>query len=304
MSVKHAKKGENEAVSMMINTAGSGESGENGVFMSRVEACAWIEKSNRPAKILDISENATFRARLEAIREERATGNIVHAIEKIGVKVSIDVASKMYVLGALKASVRRGSALTIAKALEQYEDNQIGDRQTSVKGESPLLREVRRIDAINEVRGTSGTKHVRSMGKVLGTLYVEYDASQEASAIDVTIEREGFEEEVLHMDSTIAAYIAEYVTRLSDTARASIHAIVASAHSVDDIVAGASVKADKAIRKLNNTAQYLNISFAHGLSTREYIDMMRKYVPMENKARKHGKVKIGKARLVKAEAVA
>jgi hypothetical protein len=222
--------------------------GKNAVFMARVDGCAWILRTEKKAKM----------AQIMSVR------NVDEA-----------TAARMYVLGALKAAVRRGSSATIADALDRFEEEQIGDRSVSVKAESSILAEVRRIDAANETRTAKGSAHRKNMGKVLGTIYVEWEASEESSAVDVTIEREGYEEAAVHIDSVISAYIDEYVTRLSDTAKGTIKHIVKSHYDTAAIMAGK----DKETAKLRECAKYLHRNFpkASVVTTRELIDILRKY---------------------------
>jgi hypothetical protein len=189
--------------------------------------------------------------------------------------VSEHDAACMYVMGSLKASVRNGSAPSIIDALERYEDAQVGDRAVSVRGESSTALEVRRIDKANQTKLGSGTTHRRNMGKVLGTLYVEWDESEEQSAIDVVLEREGYDAAVLAMDSAIQAYIDEYVTRLSVTARASISMLVKSAYSIEVIMKGKDVET----AKLKERVKYLHHNFPRSgdVTARELLTLLRKY---------------------------
>jgi hypothetical protein len=218
-------------------------------FMARIGACAVILRSQKAEKVAQI------------------------AAEK---GVTEDDVACMYVVGALKAMRRRGSAATLAEALVRYEDAQVGDRAVSVRGEAPIVAEVRRINRINEVRGSGGTTHRRNMGVVLGTIYVGWDAAIAANAPDVVLERNGYNDAVLHIDNIIASYIDEYVTRLSCAARASIRQIVASKASDDAIM---SAKRGE-LAKLKERAKYLHHNFPHAdaVTTRELIGLLRRYV--------------------------
>ena len=206
---------------------------------ARIGACAVLLRADKSVKVAQIAENRS---------------------------IPEDEAARMYVVGALKASVRRGTANSLGEALERFESDQVGDRSVSVHGEPSIAREVRRINIANETRGGKATTHRRNMGKVLGTLYVEWDAQIAESSVDVVLELEGREAVALHAESVITAYIEDYISRLSTTARASIRDIVKSAYSVDAIMSGK----DEGAYKLRERAKFLHRNFpkAQG-STRE-----------------------------------
>lgn len=221
---------------------------EKGKFSARIGACAALFRAEKTVKVRQIAE---------------AEG------------ISEDEAARRYVVGALKAAVRRGSARNLIEALERYEAEQVGDRAVSIKTEGSLEREVRRINVINETRGSANRSHRRNMGKVLGELYVEYDARIADSALDVIVEREGRDEYVLDISGQIEAYLADYVTRLSRTAQGTIRALVRSAYSVDAIMSGK----DGDAAKLKERAKYLHRNFPHNdaITTREMLTMFRNH---------------------------
>jgi len=178
------------------------------------------------------------------------------------------MAARIYVLGCLKASVRNGSARDIEAALERYEDAQVGDRATALRVESPIAREVARIDRINNHMAMPipiGHTARRSADAVLGTMYVAYD-----EAIDAT----NVEHSALVADM-IARYIDEYVTRLSSAARASIRQIVTSGYSIEDIMAGKS----KDTVALKERVKHLHRGFPEreAITARELAYMLRQY---------------------------
>ena len=170
-------------------------------FSLRIAACARILCEEKSEK-------------MEEIAEER--------------EVSIETAGAIYVWGVLKSAVRRGTSRTISDALDRFESEQVGDRAVSVHGEAPINREVRRINKINDARGGKGTAHKRNMGKVLGTLYIECDMALEATRPEVVLESEEYNGRVVAMENEISAYIRDYVSRLSRTAKVSISQIVKS----------------------------------------------------------------------------
>lgn len=215
---------------------------------ARLGACAVLFRAEKPEKVARIAES-------RGCDEETA--------------------SRMYVMGALKASVRRGTSKTLEEALERFEEAQVGDRSVSVHGEASINKEVRRINAINETSGGHGASHARNMGKVLGTIYVEWDGAVEASAPEVVIECAEREAVAVQVDTTITAYLSEYVTRLSHTARKAVHDIVCSHYGIDSIM-GAK---DSDSAKLKERAKYLHHNFPHNeaVTTRELVQLLRQY---------------------------
>jgi hypothetical protein len=206
--------------------------------------------------------------------------------------VTIDISARKYVVGTLRAMVRSGEAKNFEAALDIYEERQAGDRQVSVHGESETARAVRRINAFNgasytrivggvrtDVSGASEDRvkpaHRRNMGKVLGTLYVEYDASVASSAPDVVLELEGREAIELRIDDAIRAYINDYVSRLSNTARANIRIIRSMEASAQEIMRGKTPETYRAMKAI----KYLHHNFParDSISAREMIDLLRKY---------------------------
>jgi hypothetical protein len=234
-------------------------------FAERIGACAllWFDTS------------MAHKVKAEAIAEAR--------------DVSIEDACRIYVTGALKCSVRRGSARTIRDALEQLEYEQVSDRGLSVKGfANSVPRDVARLERMTGddytriVKGESMTvaleakpvavSHSKNMGKVLGTLYVEYDAKAAASEPEYMLEYDGMEAAVIDIDSAIGAYIGDYVARLSVTARKAIRDIVASTLSIDELMRGKD-------NKLLQRAKYLHSNFpkANDITTRELVVLLRQY---------------------------
>jgi hypothetical protein len=234
------------------------------IFEARIGACAAILRDEKPAKVAQIAEARD---------------------------VSQDIAARMYVIGALKADVRRGVSRNIAEALERFEGAQVGDRSVSVRGEDSTARDVRRITAYNNRPDAigdgialvddakpiedTGRRHRRSMGKVLGMMYVEIEGTELRTTPEVILEREGYDAIAVHMEDEIGAYIDEYVTRLSVTARASIRQIVESAYSDDSIMKGK----DSESSKLRERVKYLHHNFPHkeAITSRELLGILRQY---------------------------
>ena len=235
------------------------------VFSARIGACAAILRDEKRAKVAQIAESRG---------------------------VSEDDAARMYVVGALKNAIRCGASRNYADALDRFEADQIGDRQVSVHGEDATAREVRRINRSNG-RGYTRimrdgrredidvpnakpvASHKRNMGKVLGTIYVEWEASEASAAPEIILELAERDAVLLHAEDAIASYIDEYVTRLSSTAKASIRKLVHNAYSVEDIMSG---KTDETA-KLRERIKYLHHNFPHAeaITAREMLGMLRKY---------------------------
>lgn len=222
--------------------------------MRRIEACAIIAASDKAEKI-------------EAIAE--ATDS------------TIEDAAIRYIIGALKAGIRRGTYRTYSDALDALEREQIGDRGESIGGLNELERTVRRINHINATPSTAweralmGSKevtekknHKRNMAKVYGTLYVQWEEKEAKNTIEYSVMTARIEE-------TIRAYISEYIGRLSPTAQKAVKAIAEATYSADAI-ATASDGDGKALR---NKANYLYKGFPKrdAISTREFVAILQRY---------------------------
>ena len=230
--------------------------------MKRIEACAWIAASDKQEKIKAIAE---------------ATGNN-----------TLD-AAKMYIIGALKAGIRRGTYRTYSDALDALEREQVGDRGESIGALNELERTVRRINHINAKPSTAweielmGSKEVtekkrhdiRNMAKVYGSLYVQWLEREDAGNVEYIYETAEHDAQVLKIDSTIRSYIHEYIGRLSPTACKAIRAIVESAYSADAI---ASAK-DGDGYALRNKLNYLHRGFPKrdAISPREFAHILKRY---------------------------
>jgi hypothetical protein len=249
---------------MKANEAKSLTKGIEG-FAERIGACA----------LLWHAESIEHAIKAETIAEAR--------------NVSIDDACRIYITGALKCAIRRGSAKTIRDALETLEYEQVTDRGLSVKGfTNNVNKEVKRLEKMtgdNYTRIVGGKAvvvelgdkpeskpHTKNMGKVLGTLYVEYDAKAASTEPEYMLEYAGMEAAAIDIDSAIGAYIGDYVARLSVTARKAIRDIVASTLSTDDIMRGKD-------NKLLQRAKYLHHNFpkADAITTRELVGLLRQY---------------------------
>lgn len=230
--------------------------------MKRIEACAIIVAHDKAEKIADMAET------LECDTMD---------------------ASKRYIIGALKAGIRRGTYRTYSDALDALEREQVGDRGESIGALNELERTVRRINHINAKPSTAWEielmdskevtekkRHdIRNMAKVYGSLYVQWETKEKESTVDYAYENAERETAILRMDSTIRSYIHEYIGRLSPTACKAIRAIVESAYSADAI---ASAK-DGDGYALRNKLNYLHRGFPKrdAISPREFAHILKRY---------------------------
>ena len=230
--------------------------------MRRVEACAIIVAHDKSEKIEAIAESSDCTKYDAAIR---------------------------YIIGSLKAGIRRGTYRTYSEALDALEREQIGDRGESIGGLNELERTVRRINHENakpstqweiELMGskevTEKKSHKRNMAKVYGSLYVQWETKEKESTVDYVYENAERETAILHMDSTIRAYIHEYIGRLSPTAQKAVKAIVEARYSADAI---ATAKPDTEVYALRNKLNYLHKGFPkrEAITAREFGELLQKY---------------------------
>lgn len=230
--------------------------------MKRIEACAIIVAHDKAEKIASMAETLACD--------------------------TMD-AAKRYVIGALKAGIRRGTYRTYSDALDALEREQVGDRGESIGALNELERTVRRINHINAKPTTAweielvGSKEVtekkrhdvRNMAKVYGSLYVQWIEREDAGNVEYIYETAEHDAEVLKIDSTIQAYISEYIGRLSPTAQKAIRLIVESAYN-SEAIATAKDGDGKALR---NKAEYLHRGFPErkAVSVREFVEILKKY---------------------------
>lgn len=230
--------------------------------MKRIEACAIIAAHDKAEKIADMVET------LECDTMD---------------------AAKRYIIGALKAGIRRGTYRTYSDALDALEREQVGDRGESIGALSDIDRTVRRINHINAKPSTAWERellngkevtelkraHSRNMAKVYGSLYVQWIEREDAGTVEYIYETAEHDAEVLRIDSTIQAYMHEYIGRLSPTAQKAIRLIVESAYN-SEAIAAAKDGDGKALR---NKAEYLHRGFPErkAVSVREFVEILKKY---------------------------
>lgn len=233
-------------------------------MMLRVKACAEIAKVDKAEKIEAIAETMDG---------------------------DIDGASIRYVLGALKAGIRRGTYRTYEDALDAFERAQVGDRGQSLAMPSPLERTVRHINYINQLPSTQwerdllarkgievkATKsHARNMAKVMGQLYVQWEDCETMNTVQYAIDADERDARIVNTEKHIAAYVREYIGRLSPTAQKAVREIVESAYTAETIC---KAERDADAERIRNKANYLHRGFParDALSAREFVDVLKKY---------------------------
>ena len=231
-------------------------------MMTRVKACALIATSDKAEKIKEIAEQMDGDTQGAAIR---------------------------YVLGALKAGIRRGTYRTYEDALDAFERAQVGDRGNSLAPLSELERIVRHINYVNAQATTpwekamTGNKpvqvkrsHSRNMAKVIGELYIQWDNSEAMNTVAYALDADERDARVVNAEKHISAYIQEYIGRLSPTAQKSVREIVASAYTTETIM---SADHDADAERLRAKVRYLYKGFpaSDAIGVREFAEVLRKY---------------------------
>jgi hypothetical protein len=200
--------------------------------MARVDACARIFAADKPEKIAQIMQDR---------------------------QVDELTAGRIYTLGALKASIRRGTARTYAEALEHLEYEQVGDRgdpltrtlsaervaaniaEYRCRTEAEPMR-VTHVDVVrrawarmdnqpistyaqdwhymDDIPDDTG-RHGRTMrvGRILGAMYADWEA-REIEADPVYGAHNAM------IDRNLRVFFADYVRRLSRTVRRRIDELV------------------------------------------------------------------------------
>lgn len=223
------------------------------MVMNRVEACAIIAVADKREKIEQIA------ASME--------GDIMGA-------------ARRYILGILKAGIRRGAYRTYSDALEALEREQMGDRQMNVTKGAPdsVAATVARINAVNALPSTEwehrmvGEKklevkrsHSRNMGKVYGALYVQWIEEEEKNTVEYAYMRHEYDDAVLDIELHIKAYITEYIGKLSPTSQKAISEIVASRGMVDESI------------RLKAYRLYKAFPAQDAISASEFVTLIQKY---------------------------
>jgi hypothetical protein len=220
-------------------------------------------------------------------------------------------AGRSYVIGALKAAKRGGTARNYYEAIARLENEQMGSREDPITrtisaektalniayinrmnnaGEVGIYRQGFTVDPdgkaepvrffIGRVEGKKPAEkterpHTVNMGKVLGTLYTEWEAREADTATafihDMTAET---------IEKNTALYFADYTQRMSKTIK---NRIAELQRYTGDIKALLSAKGREApeTSKLANFVVNLHRHFDHkdALTVSEFADLLKRYAP-------------------------
>jgi hypothetical protein len=224
--------------------------------------------------------------------------------------ITVENAAIAYTLGALKAMKRRGTASSYAEALDTMEAEQVGDRgnkltrTVSADNTARIIQKINKINAGSKEepaylrsidKGKTWTPHYpiavdkagvssRSMGKVLGTLYTEWESREIEADPVVVVYNEAINAEKAQIEQNMRLFFAEYASRLSVTAKARLYELAASKVKANYLLSNAPrYDTDKAIRSLSNVSFKLYESFPHreSITGTEFIELVRSYVNPE-----------------------
>jgi hypothetical protein len=249
--------------------------------MVRIQACAIINKADKPEKIDSVA---------------------------IGKGVDTDTAAFIYTLGEAKYLVRKGLARNYADAVEILEDRQSGVSRnplTVTESAEATAREIARINQYNNTGNTAvykegfvvdsegnaektrffigvmesvktARKHSLNIGKVLGTLYTKWEEK----------EAENKPDNIAHTDYTgetvrknLELFFTEYKARLSKIAQRHLHEVIDYKGDAKDITS-ASARNDPDKKQLYKTVDNLFYNFPHkdAITRPQFVDMVRDYL--------------------------
>jgi hypothetical protein len=217
-------------------------------------------------------------------------------------------AAIMYTMGALKASKRRGTARNYREALDRLEAEQVGDRGDKLTRTVTADNNARYIARINRINqgdaytpdyyqsidaGATWAAHYpqaahkpgttkRSLGKVLGTLYTEWDAREELEAqldperIYARAERDA---QAMQIGKNMRLFFTEFAQRLTRTAKTRLYEIATSAVTPGYLTSRAG-QTDPSTKRESWGATRLWQDFPHrdSVSCKEFIELVRHYV--------------------------
>ena len=236
-------------------------------------------------------------------------GTRAQRIQKIADARGIDLesAAVIYTIGALKRVKRQGIARNYAEALERLEAEQVGDRGSQITkalSADITARKIARINRINEgerftvdgvhyihdynnivnvdgekkaighfsiIEGKEKTEPKPS--KVIGTLYAEWEARQKKNDPLESMINDS-------IDKNLKLFFADYVSRLSKTAKKRLYEIVESTTDPALLMGKGKQSDDPALRRESWGAYTLYSGFPHkdSISGIKYIDLIRAYI--------------------------
>jgi len=191
-----------------------------------------------------------------------------------------------YISGTVRRMITTGQARHVAEALDMIEARQSGDDGTYDGVASELSRQVARINAVN-MRDSGGRveavghrhrrPHSRNYGRVLGSLYCQYE--EHMAGYMIAAEASPQYAYSSSAEADIRAYVREYVSRLSATAQRTISKLREYNGDVDALTTRAArTSSDASVRRLSRSIRYLVTGWPGArLTASEYVHMIRRY---------------------------
>jgi hypothetical protein len=258
-------------------------------ILLRVQACGIIFQSEKPEKIKAVAD---------------------------GKEISMEEAGIRYTIGCIKSMKRHGIANSYREALDILEARQAGDTGNMFNPPNTISRTVERInrknrgntynpDYITGIAAFTTTiddrtvygpmevtkahfpahraetrQHNRSLGKVYGSFYTQWEHQEAESDPDRILIKSQLEAVLAYPNKHIRRFMIEYVSRLSRTAKKRIQEIKDSPEKSAYLASRVGIK-DPKVKNIAIAAMHLHENFPHkdAITRREYIDLIRKYVP-------------------------
>jgi hypothetical protein len=227
-------------------------------------------------------------------------------------QIDYDQASIAYVIGTLRNYKRFGHAGNYNQALDMLEAYQVGDRGcplTRTVSQDNTQRQINRINRINKGLSTTlaGTTYVydydivttigdttytvphitevskhtdtvdrgRGMGKVLGTLYTQWESKQ-ASIDPAKVFDYEYRKDYKQVQANLMRFFTDYCNNLSKLSKTRLQELITS--TVDSAyLTSRQGRNDPQIAKLSQSVKWLHSNFPHkdSITCREYIDLIR-----------------------------
>jgi len=182
---------------------------------------------------------------------------LVYAYDK---SISIYSSAIRYTIGACKRVIWQGLASTYDQALEVIGARQVGDHTT---------------DRARTLAIDSG----RASGRVLGTLYTEYETDAVKYLPDRMIADKDRQDEYLRVKANITRFFGEYTDRLGPTSKARLYELAKSTVDADELVSANGMR-DQDTKRLAWGAYtlYRNSPVKDAMSCQDFIGLVRRWV--------------------------
>jgi hypothetical protein len=229
--------------------------------------------------------------------------------------ISIDDAAVMYTIGALKNAKRRGTARNYSEALDALEAEQVGDRGCRITRTVSADNTARTISRINQINAGDGkmldgiryvhdydtvvvlqgvqypTPHYtvvndrskpvsgRPLGKVLGSLYTEWEDKADKLDPELIMMDADVKAQYLQVKDNLRRFFAEYESRLGETSKTRLHEIAKSTVDPNYLTSVAGYN-DPTTKREAKGARRLYDNFDHkdSISCKQFIGLVRQYV--------------------------